>query len=96
MKHLLLLLLVFVLNACDHDNEKATIVTSFPQTGKLQAQVTQLPVPVLLPRYMGIVGEKLVVIKKRKKNFSPFLIFLIVLILEIWEIEDKVLMISIY
>ena len=47
MKHLLLLLL-FVLNACDHDNEKATIVTSFPQTGKLQAQVTQLPVPVLL------------------------------------------------
>ena len=48
MKHLLLLLL-FVLNACDHDNEKATIVTSFPQTGKLQAQVTQLPVPVLLP-----------------------------------------------
>lgn len=73
MKHLLLLLLVFVLNACDHDNEKATIVTSFPQTGKLQAQVTQLPVPVLLPRYMGIVGEKLVVYKeKEEKLFSLF------------------------
>lgn len=73
MKHLLLLLSVFVFNACSDYKENVTIVTSFPQTGKLQAQVKQLPVPVLLPRFMGIAGEQLVVYKeKEEKLFALF------------------------
>lgn len=76
MKHLLLLLFVFILNACSNYENNTTIVTSFPQTGKLQAQVKQLPVPVLLPRFMGIVGEKLVVYKeKEEKIFALFNLF---------------------
>lgn len=72
MKYLLLLL-IFVLSACSERKNNATIVTSFPQTGKLQAQVIQLPVPVLLPRFMGVTDEQLVVYKeKESKLFALF------------------------
>lgn len=69
----IILLFVVLLNACSHSEKDEIVVTTFPQTGKLQAQVKQLPVPVLLPRFMGVAGEHLVVYKqKEQKIFALF------------------------
>lgn len=69
---LFLFISIVVLTGCDKKNN-TTVVTAFPQAGKLQAQVKQFPVPALLPRFMGVAGDKLVVYKEREeKMFALF------------------------
>ena len=47
-------------------------VSSFGKTGHLIAEIKEMPEPVLLPRYMGIVGDKLFVYKEKEQFLFEF------------------------
>ena len=68
-----LLCLFLLCNACSDNQEgKVVTVTSFPQTLALTAQVKTVPVPFLLPRYIGIADDQLFVYKEREKDLFEF------------------------
>jgi hypothetical protein len=53
--------------------EKTFVVTAFEETGELTASVQKIPVPVLIPRYMCIVNDKLFIYKEKEdKLFDIF------------------------
>lgn len=65
-------LLMLLLCACA-DSEKERVVTEFDRYGELVSESVTVPVPYLVPRYMGISGDYLVVHKVREeKLFSIF------------------------
>ena len=56
---------------CAHKYEVKEI-TSFNKNGQLTAQVKKIAEPILLPRYMGITGEKLMVYKEKEHYMFEF------------------------
>lgn len=72
MRDIVCLLMSLLLYACSGSNKQKT-VTEFMVSGDLTAEVISVPVPYLVPRYMGISGDYLFVYKEREdKLFSLF------------------------
>lgn len=68
-----LLCFLLLCSACnDNKDVKVTAVASFPQTLALTAQVKTVPVPFLLPRYIGIADDQLFMYKEREKELFEF------------------------
>ena len=72
MKKLSVIAMLLVCCACS-DSGKQKVVTEFERSGELVADVVEVSAPYLVPRYMGITGEYLLVHKVREdKLFSLF------------------------
>ena len=72
MKNIVFLLMSLMLYGCSGSDKQKT-VTEFMVSGDLTAEVVSVPVPYLVPRYMGISGDYLFVYKEREeKLFSLF------------------------
>lgn len=72
MKYISVALVMLLFYACS-DKSGVNVVTQFEQNAELKtATVQTLPVPVLLPRYMGITGEYLYVYKEKEENLFAF------------------------
>lgn len=72
MKNIVFLLMSLMLYGCSGSDKQKT-VTEFMVSGDLTAEVVSVPVPYLVPRYMGISGDYLFVYKEREENlFSLF------------------------
>jgi hypothetical protein len=73
MKQVLALSLMAFLCACGESTVKPSIVTSFKETGQLTARVQKIPEPVLLPRFICVANDYLIVYKEREaKMFAIF------------------------
>lgn len=71
MRTLLLLLASYFCLSCT----KSTVcesVTSFPRTTDLEAEILPIPVPVLLPRYIGIMDDYLYIYKEKEEKLFAF------------------------
>lgn len=61
-------ILLLLCNGCTHTaHEGATVVTSFAQTDSLTAEIKKIAEPILLPRYMGICGDRLFIYKEKEE-----------------------------
>lgn len=63
-----LLSLILFTSSCANQNKHEIEVSSFSQCGTLHAVIRPIPVPILLPRYMGILDNYLFVYKERERN----------------------------
>lgn len=63
--------LLLLFQAC-HSVGQPDIVVSFPKTGQLHATVQKVPVPFLLPRFMGIMGDRVLVYKEKEDSLFQF------------------------
>lgn len=71
--HIVIIVFPFVFCSCSHDKRTEHIVTDFEDKGTLVATEHDIPVPILLPRYIGISGDYLYVYKEREnKTFVLF------------------------
>lgn len=71
MLSLLCGVLLLLFQACN-SAEHSAIIASFPKAAQLHATVKKVPVPFLLPRFMGITGDRLLIYKD-KEDCSSFL-----------------------
>ncbi|GHT49421.1 hypothetical protein FACS189474_3260 [Bacteroidia bacterium] len=68
-----LVLLMLIFCRCSDHMEKTFTVTAFEETGELTASVQKIPVPILIPRFMCIVNDKLFIYKEKEgKLFDIF------------------------
>lgn len=65
---LLLFLAAYLCLSCTNPQTTCEAVTSFPQTADLKAEILPVPVPVLLPRYIGIMGDYLYIYKEKEEK----------------------------
>ena len=72
MKYLFPYLCSVILFCCACSSADTEVVTSFPKTGVLKAQVKKVPVPFLLPRFMGAMDDRLLVYKDREDTLFQF------------------------
>ena len=72
MRNIAFVWMLLVFCACS-DSDKQRTITEFAKTGELTAEVVAVPVPYLVPRYMGISGDYLLIHKVREeKLFSIY------------------------
>ena len=72
MKEVVFVLSLMIFCACSESGKQKTI-TEFAESGELTAEIVTVPVPYLVPRYMGISGDYLFVHKVREeKLFSIY------------------------
>lgn len=64
----ILLLFFQACNSVGHSE----IVVSFPKTVQLTAKVKKVPTPFLLPRFMGIMGDRVLIYKDREDTLFQF------------------------
>ncbi|MCD8181838.1 MAG: TolB-like 6-bladed beta-propeller domain-containing protein [Bacteroides sp.] len=73
MKNAFLILLVVIsCLACTTSTGETEQVSAFPVTGYLKATVRAIPVPVLLPRYMGLLDDYLFIYKEKEEKLFAF------------------------
>lgn len=73
MKHILSLLLLLICCGCSNNMYNGTVVTAFKNTGELVSNIQKTSVPVLLPRSMFIVDNKLFIYREKEdKLFHIF------------------------
>lgn len=72
MREVVFVLSLMIFCACSESGKQKTI-TKFAESGELTAEIVTVPVPYLVPRYMGISGDYLFVHKVREeKLFSIY------------------------
>lgn len=72
MRKFVFVLMLLVFCACS-DSDKQKTIMEFAKTGELTAEIVTVPVPYLIPRYMGISGDYLLIHKVREeKMFSIY------------------------
>lgn len=72
MRYLSFLLFGVLCFSCMSKIEKVEEVESFPSTGNLNATIRPIPKPILLPRYIGILENYLLVYKEREDHLFAF------------------------
>lgn len=60
--------LCLLMYSCTLTQPKEVIVSSFPHTEKLSSEVCRLPVPIFVPRFMGVTGDFLYIYKEREEQ----------------------------
>ena len=63
-----LVVLPLICLSCSQETDTERVVTEFEDEGTLIAREHAIPVPILLPRYIGISGDYLYVYKEREQN----------------------------
>ena len=63
-----LVVLPLIFLSCSQEADGERVVTEFEDEGALIAREHAIPVPILLPRYIGVSGDYLYVYKEREQN----------------------------
>lgn len=69
---LLFLLAAYLCLSCTNLQTMCEAVVSFPKTADLKAEILPVPVPVLLPRYIGIMDDYLYIYKEKEEKLFAF------------------------
>lgn len=73
MKHLFPYLCGLILLCCACSPTGTEMITSFSKTDILKARIKEVPPPFLLPRFMGVMGDRLLIYKDKEDTlFQSF------------------------
>ncbi|WP_294616756.1 6-bladed beta-propeller [uncultured Bacteroides sp.] len=72
MKNIFILSIMCLCLSCTKRSIETERVSAFPMTGSLKAEVVPIPVPILLPRYIGVLDDYLYVYKEKEENLFAF------------------------
>lgn len=69
---LLLVVLFCFCMSCTEKSKHCETVSSFPITEDLEAEVLTIPIPIFLPRYIGVLDDYLYIYKEKEEHLFSF------------------------